>query len=488
MPKRYKVNCLVANLSALLTAIVLQACSISPQKVEPSCEAILSSVDTLLLEHVGSLKGERVHNQASLRHNRFIHFFIGNQDLAEPSAPTQSQLIDYMGELAEQGLKAEWKTLDVDMANKWKAEYQVTQPEQTIEQCINELNQQLKGHSRQTAELLATIPKDNDYSATAKVFGLYPLSSKVFASAIEKEQQHLAEDWLAANRSSLSGFTAKQAALYLPEPALANVNATDLQLDAFGQLASKQQQATLLKWYAPQWLIENNTADNVPGVPVWQKQQLAFEHSKPFSFSHITYARHNNQTTIQLNYILWFKQRPKLSSVDWVAGEHDALIFRIHLTNKLEVIAYDSIHLCGCWYTLMLPQQRSYHAIQDNKIESVLMHRVNVADKMRISISADTHQIIDLQPTADIAEVVAKTTYTLQPWQSLLTLEKGQGYKSIYDSNGYVWGSERFERWFFWPMGVKQPGSLRRFGDHAISFVGERYFDQVHLLEDLGVQ
>jgi hypothetical protein len=36
-------------------------------------------------------------------------------------------------------------------------------------------------------------------------------------------------------------------------------------------------------------------------------------------------------------------------------------------------------------------------------------------------------------------------------------------------------------------MGVKNPGALRRFGDHAISFVGRRYFDEPRLLERLGL-
>jgi hypothetical protein len=78
--------------------------------------------------------------------------------------------------------------------------------------------------------------------------------------------------------------------------------------------------------------------------------------------------------------------------------------------------------------------------------------------------------------------------YQSLAWQQLNLLAKSDLTKSVFDRQGYVHGSQRLERWFFWPMGVKQPGSLRRFGDHAISFVGERYFDQAYLLEDLGVQ
>jgi hypothetical protein len=106
---------------------------------------------------------------------------------------------------------------------------------------------------------------------------------------------------------------------------------------------------------------------------------------------------------------------------------------------------------------------------------------------MRVSVSADTHQIVGLSP-ASLSDALFQQRYQLLPWQSLLSLPRGEGQSSVFDNNGYVFGSQRLERWFFWPMGVKQPGSLRRFGDHAISFIGERYFDQADLLQALGVQ
>jgi hypothetical protein len=44
-------------------------------------------------------------------------------------------------------------------------------------------------------------------------------------------------------------------------------------------------------------------------------------------------------------------------------------------------------------------------------------------------------------------------------------------------------GSERGERYFFWPMGIESAGQLRQWGRHATAFVGRRHFDDARLLD-----
>jgi hypothetical protein len=58
---------------------------------------------------------------------------------------------------------------------------------------------------------------------------------------------------------------------------------------------------------------------------------------------------------------------------------------------------------------------------------------------------------------------------------------------------GRVAGTERLERWFFWPMGVPSAGAMRQWGRHATAFVGRRHFDDPDLVErrfelDLGAR
>jgi len=57
------------------------------------------------------------------------------------------------------------------------------------------------------------------------------------------------------------------------------------------------------------------------------------------------------------------------------------------------------------------------------------------------------------------------------------------GSRSIYGPDGVVPNTERFARYFFWPMGIASPGSMRQWGRQPTAFIGRRHFDDADLLE-----
>ena len=59
----------------------------------------------------------------------------------------------------------------------------------------------------------------------------------------------------------------------------------------------------------------------------------------------------------------------------------------------------------------------------------------------------------------------------------------GGGTRSLYGPDGLVAGSERAERWLFWPMGTASAGAMRQWGHHATAFVGRRHFDDADLFD-----
>ena len=61
----------------------------------------------------------------------------------------------------------------------------------------------------------------------------------------------------------------------------------------------------------------------------------------------------------------------------------------------------------------------------------------------------------------------------------------GEGYRrySLFRPDGIVPGTQRGERFLFWPMGVADPGAMRQWGRHATAFVGQRHFDDPRLIE-----
>ena len=74
--------------------------------------------------------------------------------------------------------------------------------------------------------------------------------------------------------------------------------------------------------------------------------------------------------------------------------------------------------------------------------------------------------------------------YELQPYGRLRSLVRPDGSRaSVFGADGLVAGTERPERWIFWPSGIVSAGSMRQWGRHATAFVGRRHFDDADLLE-----
>lgn len=80
------------------------------------------------------------------------------------------------------------------------------------------------------------------------------------------------------------------------------------------------------------------------------------------------------------------------------------------------------------------------------------------------------------------ADSVAR--YTFRADEELRSLARlGGGRRSAYGADGLIAGTERAERYFFWPMGIASAGAMRQWGRHATAFVGRRHFDDADLFE-----
>lgn len=78
----------------------------------------------------------------------------------------------------------------------------------------------------------------------------------------------------------------------------------------------------------------------------------------------------------------------------------------------------------------------------------------------------------------------AGTPYTLRDENELRSLATPQGNtRSVFGPEGLVAGSQRAERFVFWPMGIASAGAMRQWGHHATAFVGRRHFDDADLIE-----
>ena len=114
---------------------------------------------------------------------------------------------------------------------------------------------------------------------------------------------------------------------------------------------------------------------------------------------------------------------------------------------------------------------------------------------MLVTLSSGSHHIESLNPIDNNNQTQRQTnTYTLEDYDTLRSLPltstqktiehaNDRKRKSLFGSNGIIAGTERGERYLFWPMGIPSPGAMRQWGHHATAFVGRRFFDDPCLLE-----
>jgi hypothetical protein len=98
-----------------------------------------------------------------------------------------------------------------------------------------------------------------------------------------------------------------------------------------------------------------------------------------------------------------------------------------------------------------------------------------------VRILSGWHQVQRLLAVAPPPEAVP---YDLIPYEALESLPRPDGRgANVFDNQGIAKGSERVERFVFFPTGIPSIGSMRQRGHHAITLSNETYFDEPGLFE-----
>ena len=160
-----------------------------------------------------------------------------------------------------------------------------------IRDCADQAVRKQLENPATTRRLLQQSPRDNDYSTVARVAGLYPLAAIPFRRGVIKEQAALKHQW-----GNIQGQH-----WYAYPPNAATVDQPDL-----------------LSRYAPTWLINSDSPANLPGKPYWRADQLNVDTRQATTFAFISKGIWQNKPLTQLNYVIWFSQRPYLKRFDWV--------------------------------------------------------------------------------------------------------------------------------------------------------------------------
>ena len=222
------------------------------------------------------------------------------------------------------------------------------------------------------------------------------------------------------------------------------------------------------------------------GVPAWRADSAtpSVDTTHRVVYQREAQTLYRGHVLRQRVFTLWFPERPPSGLFDLLAGPLDGVIVRLTYAPDGSPMLLDTIHACGC-YHLFFPAdavQLREDAPTDEEwaFAPARLPRLKPGERLVVRIASGTHYVsgVGAEPGG------GGTPYRLRDENTLRSLPLADGgARSLYAPDGLVPGTERGERFLFWPMGIASAGAMRQWGHHATAFVGRRHFDDPNLLE-----
>ena len=360
---------------------------------------------------------------------------------------------------------------------------------QTVETCSRALRRaELVPEAARRLRGRVSVP--DNYRSWQRVLGLYGIVVLPFAWGVHSWHQETREVYaLPLGRLEVAGRLVR----YVPPPAPRGPELErawrQMRRDALGiPRPDPSVRERLFALHAPVWVVDTVSEADRIGTPVWRPGEEAaqVDTSRPVVYRLLSHTRFEGEVLLQLNYVVWFPSRPRSSSLDLLGGHLDGITWRVTLDRDGRPLLYDAMHNCGC-YHMFYPGERLQplpppHSLKEIAFSPQRAPAWSPDRRVVLRIAHRTHYLERVL----LEDADAGTAGQPHAWGAYDTLRAlprpGGGSRSLFAENGIVAGSERGERFIFWPMGVPSPGAMRQWGNHATAFIGRRHFDDADLL------
>jgi hypothetical protein len=454
------------------------------------CEQIFEALDNAI-EAAGVQDGSAtpVKGFPYLRVNRFLASFRQEPMSREATA----WWVERMRRLDQEARAIELANLPDAYAQRLPADLRSSRHRvDRLSECSSKLARRDLASAARQKRLRAAANVPDDYQTWQRILGLYPLTALAFYRGILRYQSDTwqtfatpLEDLPVTGR--LIGYEPKAASTQpigslAPELERSRDNPLGVPIPEDPVLDR------LIAANAPLIEVDESDWNDRIGAPAFSRRGTAYvDTNYPTAFVRIAHARYQGEPLLQLAYSFWFPARPKAAELDLLGGHLDSVIWRVTLDAEGEPLIYDTIHSCGC-YQMFFPTPRvRLRPRKPNFEEPVLaparLGRRRSGERILIRVASRTHYIENVRYGLG-SNVEERRSYSFAKDNQLQSLPwPGGGRRSLYRADGIVPGSERGERYLYWPMGVREPGAMRQWGRHATAFVGRRHFDDPTLLE-----
>ena len=475
------------SISFIFLVHLLGACSFVPV-VSPSSDSVTGRCLEFYkaLDQAVTETGTTVSSPIPVQHFphlRVDRFLASYRD----QALDDFELKVWMSRMAELALRVrtiEINSLPSNSRNGLRAHYSAPDDLQSmLGNCAEHFINQDLARVNRVALLRETAVVPPDYYTLSQIAGLYPFSAVPVSVGISRWHEETREIF-ALPLEEIPVFGKLQrfrplsediaAIPQIPEDALHIPTPNSIQL------------AALFSAHAPIWEIDVAGDFDRPGSPVWQAKGTPSVDTKvPVVYRYISYTRWRNRVLLQLNYVVWFAERPLNGLFDIYGGALDGIIWRVTLDHNGKALLYDSIHPCGCYHLFFPTRRLTMRAAARELPEPPLVVQtapvLSINERLVIRVASGTHYIQRIY-----ADIPTGEGYSMRDYNALYAVATDEGSRrSLFDRSGLVPGTERAERWLLWPMGIASPGAMRERGRHATAFVGRRHFDDADLLVDI---
>lgn len=368
--------------------------------------------------------------------------------------------------------RIELANLPADARVPLEARAEVAFPGVPFAQALDVCGDRLLAAARADGSVPTAVQVPDEYQTWKRVTGLYALTKYCFASGVRNYQRETANTFSTPlDQLPLRGPVER----YVPH---AGAIAVPARADA-GLLEA-------LRRHAPVLEIETVTDHDRIGNPTLDDDGAAqVDIAHPVVFVRIAHTMIGDQAATQLVYSFWFPSRSNAGRIDMRAGRLDGLTWRVTLGPDGRAWIYDSIHNCGCYHQFF-PTPRAQAKPKPDSIDEwafvpQTLPEVGPTQRIALRIAAGTHYV---QRVSVIDGDPPGIGFGFANDADLRSIQMRDGsHRSLFGPDGIVVGTERGERWLYWPTGIKAPGAMRQWGRHATAFVGRRHFDEAYLLD-----
>jgi len=354
------------------------------------------------------------------------------------------------------------------------------------QRCIDAWRGPLLRDADLRASLIARAEVPDRYADWQRALGLYPILRWPFLAGVQHmELEHAARirQWAAAP-PPMRRYVGPRGSMSAPD---LTRWWQERPRDALGlPLLSADEAATLLAANAPTIEIETGGDYDRFGALAWRGTLApTVDTAAPVVYQRIAATRYRDRLLLQLVYSLWFPERPAQGRFDLLSGPLDGVVLRITLApDDGRPLIIDTIHACGCYHLFMPTAETRLRDDAPRNVEwayaPITLPALQAGERIVVRLTSASHYVIG----AARDDGVTGAPYALRNDNQLRRLTTPQGEtRSIFGPDGLVAGSERAERFLFWPMGIPSAGAMRQWGHHATAFVGRRHFDDADLIE-----